>query len=51
MRDWAEEQVASAPPLPEEAVRLVRDAFGGPPAYPADWAEPTTTPVPERDAG
>ena len=46
---WAKEQAATAPPLTEEAVRLVRGAFDGPPAYPADWAEPATEP--DRRAG
>ena len=51
VRDWSEEQVAAAPPLTEEAVRLVRGAFGGAPDFPADWAEPTTTAYREREAG
>ena len=37
IREWAEEQVAGAPPLTDEAVRLVRGAFGGPPAFPSTW--------------
>ena len=46
---WAKEQVATAPPLTEEAVRLVRGAFNGPPTYPAGWAEPALDT--ERQAG